>query len=1013
MSTESDTRKSNVLIFFVNGKKIIEANPEPETTLLQYLRRKLFLTGTKLGCGEGGCGACTVMVSRYDRQSSQICHYSVNACLAPVCCMRLICHYSVNACLAPVCSMHGLAVTTVEGIGSIKHGLHPVQDRLARSHGSQCGFCTPGIVMSMYTLLRNEPQPSIAHMEKAFEGNLCRCTGYRPILDGFRTFTKEYCQMGEKCCQNQAYVQNQEEGTSTRLVNGEAYLPVDSTQDPIFPSELQTSDRCDSEYLVFHGERVTWYRPNSLTELLDLKAQFPDAKLVVGNTEIGVEMKFKHMKYPVMIAPTHVPELLTVEHTEQGIRFGGAVTLSQIDNELKSAMEKYPDYKTGVFAAVVEMLRWFAGYQIRNVAAVAGNIITASPISDLNPLFLACGAMLQVQSKANARREVKMDETFFRGYRKTAISQDEILLNILLPFTTKNEYFCGYKQAYRREDDIATVNAGMRVVFEGNTNVVKEFTLAYGGMAVVTVMPTKTMASVVGRSWDDSLVSDVCGSLADELPLSPGAPGGMAEYRRSLTLSFFFKFYLTVLQQLQAKHVPLKSKVPSYFQSATPTFHRDPSKSSQVYQEVAPGQLEQDPVGRPIGHLSGQKQVSGEAVYIDDIPKLHNELYLAFVTSSKAHARILSVDPSEALAMPGVVDYVSHKDVPGHNKWGAVFPDDEEIFASSEVLCQGQIIGAILAEDQVHAQRAAKCVKVEYEELEPIITIKDAIKAGSFYLAPKLLSCGDVDTAFDQADHVIEGESHMGGQEHFYLETHATLAVPCGEDGEMELFVSTQNASETQHVTAEALGLPANRIVVRVKRLGGGFGGKETRSVVFSTPCAVAAHKHGRPVRVMLDRDEDMVMSGGRHPFFAKYKVGFMKTGKIVAADVHLYSNAGMSIDLSSAVMDRAMFHIDNAYKIPNLRVRGYVCRTHTASNTAFRGFGGPQGMMMTEQFVSDVAVTLGMHPSEVRELNLYQEGDRTHYGQELKPCFIRKCFDEVVRLSGFHRRKKDVDIFN
>ncbi|WAR00696.1 XDH-like protein [Mya arenaria] len=886
--------------------------------------------------------------------------------------------------------MHGLAVTTVEGIGSVKHGLHPVQERLAASHGSQCGFCTPGIIMSMYTLLRNNPQPSIATMEKAFEGNLCRCTGYRPILEGFKTLTK----------------------VTSRLVNGETFLPLDSSQDPIFPPELKNTEQYDRDYLVYRGERVTWYRPRTLAELLDLKSQFPDAKLVIGNTEIGIEMMFKQMEYRVLISPSIVPDLGMVEHMDTGIRLGGSVTLTRLDEELKYVVLKYPEHKTRVFSAVIEMLRWFAGHQIRNVAAVAGNIITASPISDLNPLFLACGAMLQVYSKKRNLREVCMNEKFFLGYRKTQMRPDEVLVNITLPFTRKNEYFAGYKQAYRREDDIATVNAGMRVVFEDNTNVIKELSLAYGGMAITTVMPTRTMTEVIGRCWDDWLVDDVCRLLAEEMPLAAGSPGGMVEYRRSLTLSFFFKFYLTVQQQLQTLHIPT-SKVPSCFKSATPVFHKDPSRSSQIFQEVAPGQLQQDPVGRPLGHVSAAKQVTGEAIYIDDIPKYQDELYLAFVTSSKAYANIVSVDPSAALAILGVVDYVGYKDVPGHNRWGAIFPDDEEIFASEQVLCQGQVIGAVIARTKDQAKRAARKVKVEYKELEPIITIKDAIRAGSFHLSPTKLSCGDVEAGFQQADHMLEGESHMGGQEHFYLEGHATLAVPRGEDGEIEMFVSTQNPTEAQMFVARALGVPSNRVVVRVKRIGGGFGGKQSRYAVVSTPCAVAANKLGRPVRVMLDRDEDMVMSGGRHPFLAKYKVGFNDTGKILALELCLYSNGGMSIDLSSAVLEKAIYQCDNAYKIPNMTVTGYVCKTNTPSNTAFRGFGGPQGMMVAEQALAHVAARLGIPTVTIRELNLYQDGDRTHFGQELSPCFIQKCFDDCVQQSDFHRRKKEVDIFN
>ncbi|OWF46006.1 xanthine dehydrogenase-like isoform X2 [Mizuhopecten yessoensis] len=439
-------QQTSSLVFYVNGKKVVDPDPDPETTLLQFLRTKLRLTGTKLGCGEGGCGACTVMVSACDTVSNQVRHFSV------------------NACLAPICSLHGLAITTVEGIGSIKHGLHPVQEKIAKAHGSQCGFCTPGIVMSMYTLLRNITNPSMKDMESAFEGNLCRCTGYRPILEGFKSFTKEACALGTACCRNQTKSNGDSNsdrrtvngsvvstcnGDALALVNGNGFvdhqamtngdnqttdlLPADSTQDPIFPPQLRTSEY-DDQFLYYKGERAVWYRPTSLDQLLELKAVHPTAKLVIGNTEIGVEIKFKNMHYPVMIAPTHIPELRSVVTVGDGILFGASVTLTQLNETLNGAIDTMPEHKTGIFKAIVEMLRWFAGHQIRNVAAIGGNIMTASPISDLNPLFMAAGVMLQVASKGE-RRTIKMDEHFFLGYRRPAVHADEVLVSLTIPFT--------------------------------------------------------------------------------------------------------------------------------------------------------------------------------------------------------------------------------------------------------------------------------------------------------------------------------------------------------------------------------------------------------------------------------------------------------------------------------------------------------------------------------------------------------------------------------------------------
>uniref|UniRef100_A0A3B3VEH9 xanthine dehydrogenase n=1 Tax=Poecilia latipinna TaxID=48699 RepID=A0A3B3VEH9_9TELE len=862
--TDSQNRtSSDELIFFVNGKKIVETNPDPEMTLLTYLRRK-GLTGTKLGCAEGGCGACTVMLSRYQAEPQQL-------------------HYAVNACLAPLCSLHLVAVTTVEGIGSVARKLHP--ERIAKSHGSQCGFCTPGIVMSMYALLRNNPTPSMADVEEAFQ-NLCRCTGYRPILEGYKTFT------------------------------------------------------------MFHGDRTTWLQPESLDELLLLKWKHPDARLVVGNTEV-IEVKFKNMVYPVILAPGFIAELNAVTHTED-------CSLSHMGVVLKEAVQTLPPHQTEVFQAVLEQLRWFAGQQIRNVAAIGGNIMTASPISDLNPVFMAAGCKLTLRDK-------QMDDNFFTGYRKTIVRPQEILLSILIPYSKK--FVSAFKQSPRREDDISIVTAAMSAIFSPGTDTVKDLRLSYGGMAPVTVLAKKTANRLLGQ-WGEELLQEACSSLAEEMSLDPSAPGGMVTYRQTLTLSLFYKFYLTVLQKLRLQGLNVQ-EVSSEYLSATEIYHPETPSSVQVYQQAVPeGQNQDDMVGRPIMHLSAMKQATGEAVYCDDVPLYENELYLALITSTKAH-----------------------------------------------VTCVGHIIGAVVADSQLHAQRAAKAVKIQYEELKPIITIQEAIAAQSFYEPIRTIQNGDLEAGFKQADHILE-EIHMGGQEHFYLETNVTLAVPREEGGEMELFISSQSPSDSQSFVAKALGVPSNRVLVRVKRMGGGFGGKESRTTVLSTVVAVAANLK-RPVRCMLDRDEDMLITGGRHPFYGKYKVGFLQSGKVVALDVAFYSNSGNSMDLSQAIMERALFHMENSYRIPNVRGQGFLCRTNLPSNTAFRGFGGPQGMMVAENWITDVAHSLGRSPEEVRRLNLYLEGESTPYNQILHGLTLDRCWDECLSRSEYEQRRAAADLFN
>uniref|UniRef100_A0A8D0RZ41 Xanthine dehydrogenase/oxidase n=1 Tax=Sus scrofa TaxID=9823 RepID=A0A8D0RZ41_PIG len=989
------TMTADELVFFVNGKKVVEKNADPETTLLAYLRRKLGLRGTKLGCGEGGCGACTVMFSKYDRLQDKIVHFSA------------------NACLAPICSLHHVAVTTVEGIGSTKTRLHPVQERIAKSHGSQCGFCTPGIVMSMYTLLRNQPEPTVEEIEDAFQGNLCRCTGYRPILQGFRTFAKDGgCCGGSgdtpNCCLNQK--KDHKVTLSPSLFNAEEFMPLDPTQEPIFPPELLRLKDTPQKQLRFEGERVTWIQASTLKELLDLKAQHPEAKLVVGNTELGVEMKFKNRLFPVIICPAWIPELNSVEQGLEGISFGAACTLSAVEKTLLDAVAKLPSHKTEVFRGVLEQLRWFAGKQVKAVASIGGNIITASPISDLNPVFMASRAKLTIVSRGT-RRTVPMDHTFFPSYRKTLLGPEEILLSIEIPYSREGEFFSAFKQASRREDDIAKVTCGMRVLFEPGTTQVKELDLCYGGMADRTISALKTTRKQLSQFWNEKLLQDVCAGLAEELSLPPDAPGGMVEFRRTLSLSFFFKFYLTVLQKLGREDPEDCGKLDPTYASATWLFHKDPPANVQLFQEVPKGQSEEDMVGRPLPHLAAALQASGEAVYCDDIPCYENELFLRLVTSTRAHAKIKSIDISEAQKVPGFVCFLSADDIPGSNEIG-IFKD-ETVFVKDKVTCVGHAIGAVVADTPEHAQRAAHGVKVTYEDLPAIITIEDAIKYNSFYESELKIEKGDLKKGFSEADNVVSGELYIGGQEHFYLETHCTIAVPKGEAGEMELFLATQNAMMAQSSVASTLGVPINRILVRVKRIGGGFGGKETRGIGLTVAVALAAYKTGRPVRCMLDRDEDMLMTGGRHPFLARYKVGFMKTGKIVALEVDHYSNAGNSLDLSHGIMERALFHMDNSYKIPNIRGTGRLCKTNLPSNTAFRGFGGPQGMFIAEYWMSEVAVTCGLPAEEVRRKNLYKEGDLTHFNQKLEGFTLPRCWDECLESSQYHARKSEVDKFN
>nr|CAD7437878.1 unnamed protein product [Timema bartmani] len=934
---------------------VVHACSNSFALLALYAETVVRLCGTKLGCGEGGCGACTVMVSRYDRGKKQVIHRSV------------------NACLAPVAAMHGLAVTTVEGIGSTRTRLHAVQKRIVESHGSQCGFCTPGIVMSMYTLLRNTGRPTSEELDTALQGNLCRCTGYRPILEGFRVFTEDWerrqavqysnglvngsCGMGDKCCKVNGTASHEEE----QLFDKSQFVPYDPTQEPIFPPELKMSAQLDLELLIIKGPRSTWYRPTNLEYLLDLKEKFPDltSRIVGGNSEVGVEVKNRKTFFPVLIHPLEISELLSVSRTSFGVRAGAAVTLTNLSHVLKEEIHTQPEYKTRIFQSIVEILHWFAGEQIRNVSAIGGNLMTSSPISDLNQIYLAAGVEIE-----HGLRRIKMDHSFFTGYRRNVVKPNEVLIAINIPYTKQNQYFYAYKQSKRRDDDIAIVNLAVNVEFEAGSTTISDIAVACGGLAATTVLATSVKKSI-GRQWDEETLESIYSALITDLPLSPSAP-----------------VYV------------LPNKL--YFSQAPP------------------GQRADDPVGRTMVHKSAQKQATGEAVYCDDIPHYENELYLTLVLSSQAHALIKSIDASKALEIDGTVAFFCARDIPDKlNRYGMV--NDEEIFASKEVTCQGQVIGAIVAKNQLIGQQAAKLVNVEYEVLDDVIvTLEDAIEKKSYFPgSPTKLTRGDIDQAFAESDHQICGEVRIGGQEHFYLETQTCIAVPKGEDDELELFCSTQNPTELQKFVAESLGILIHKVVCRVKRMGGGFGGKESRSPLVALPVALAAHRLNRPVRCMLDRDEDMMITGTRHPFLGRYKVAFTKEGKLIGCDIQIYSNGGHTMDLSFPILQRAMFHFSNAYFIPNVRVNGYICKTNIPSNTAFRGFGAPQGMFFGENMIRDVAIFLRKDPLEIAGLNLLKEGEKTHYNQAIVNCSLRRCWDECLQRANFTARKVEVDNFN
>jgi xanthine dehydrogenase molybdopterin binding subunit/xanthine dehydrogenase small subunit len=851
--------------FQLNGQPV-RVEGDTYTTLLDFLRAR-GLTGAKEGCAEGECGACTVVM--VGTRGGRTVYTPVNSCLM----------------LLPMAA--GQEILTVEALAGTGD-LHPVQQSMVECGGSQCGYCTPGFIMSMFA----DHYDAGAHN---VHGNLCRCTGYRPIASAAA----------------QAGTEDAPDAWTERLMR---------------PAPPVAEATCRG-----------FARPTSLFAAFQLFRDHPGAQWIAGGTDLVVEANLRLRRYPFLISLEAITELRVISETSSAIEIGAGVPLSEIDGLPR------------------EFVDLFASPLIRNRATLGGNLATASPIGDSAPLLLVMDAQLRLAS-ARGERTLPLQE-FFLSYRKTALEAGELIVSVILPKPLPDTLRF-YKAAKRRMDDISTVAAAFAIGADG------QLRMAYGGVAPVPlrVNPEEPLARTLQP------ISDHRGS---------------AEYRLALAQSLFDKFLSGAGDRLLSPaHVVER---------------RDAAKQRR-------------PASTP--HESGRAHVTGAALYTDDLlSRFPNCLHAWPVIASYAHATLESLDLTPALEEPGVVATLGASDVPGQGNSGAN-RHDEPLFPT-DVMHHRQPVAWVLGESLDAAQRGAARVIARYSELPPILTIDDAIANNSFHSGPHRLTRGDAQSALPRSSYRLSGELRIGGQEHFYIETQCALAW-LDEAGGVSLHSSTQHPSETQEIVARVLGLPRNQVTVECLRMGGAFGGKEVQANPYAAIAALGAWKTRRPVRVRLPRVLDMALTGKRHPFLARFEAGFGDDGRIQALTVALFSDAGWSLDLSDPIAWRALFHLDNAYYIPNFEASATVCCTHKTSQTAFRGFGGPQGMLVIEDVLDRIARMLGLPPEVVRERNLYREGHTTHYGQQVKDASrIATIWSQLLESSAFHQRRNEIANFN
>ncbi len=614
------------------------------------------------------------------------------------------------------------------------------------------------------------------------------------------------------------------------------------------------------------------------------------------------------------------------------------------------------------------ILRRFGSPQIRHLATIGGNLVNASPIADSLPLLYVLDAQLETTGPQGLRR-IPVDK-FYLGYKQLDLGPTELLAAVHVPLPRADEDLKLYKVSKRRDLDISTVTAGMWYRVENDSIVAARF--AAGGVGPTVLRLPRAEAYVCGLPCSETTFHEAGRIARQEVrPITDVAPA------RSIDPNWWKICF--------AKHTSIDEL------TAMPSF------------------------GRSLPHDSARGHVTGEAHYVEDLPRRQDELCVDFVGAPCASGAITSVDLAAARQVPGIVAVLTHRDLPGKNRFGPIL-EDEPFLVEDEVHYLGQPVVVIAGVSREITRKARALVKFGVVPRSPLLTIDAAIAADSFLGPERRIVRGDVDRALAAAPYQRRGVFESNGQEQFYFESQASLALP-EEQGQLRVICSTQNPSETQAVVAAALGLRLHEVVCQCKRMGGGFGGKETQSAIPAVMAALVAQTTRRPARIVLTKSDDMQLTGKRHAYKTWYRVGFDAQGRILAASFDFVSNGGAFADLSTSVMERTMLHVDNAYYLPAISIRGRIARTNLPPNTAFRGFGGPQSIVVIENVMQEMAQTLGIDALDVRRANVYRDGDAsrqlTPYGQIVRDHVLEELFDTLAETSDYRRRMQLVEQHN
>ena len=824
-------------------------------------------------------------------------------------------------------------------------------EALASNHGVQCGFCSPGMVMSAYCCSSKKSECiEMTDIEDCLQGNLCRCTGYRPILEAFEKHG----------------------------MKPESQVDDDKRGGGPGPKEVLSLHFVDDN--AHH-----YFMPKSLIEVRAIQTRFKKTKFLQGNTG-WYQQSMPCSSDDSMAAATEsctihlgmVEEIKQIIIASKGVYLGAGVTLSHALSSLKNVPFCQP---------FVKALESLGSVQVRNQATVGGSIHWNHPSNDLKPLFRVYNCQVKYDQK-----------DCYQPFETLSRTEEGLVTDIFIPNPGLNwrGIFC--KKSSRKSFDLALLN--MAALFCLENQVIKDIRIIFGGCIstdeeVQPASPNETMRYLKGRQISSESFNS---SSAEEELLS----SLMKDFNGNQTRSRIALYFITKLFEGRGKEKDKNKR-----KSSRQVFKEDQVDGTMV-------------VHKSIPHIWGKDLALGKAGFVNDILPQPKELQLILIQSQAPYANFCIQNMSEVLQCPGVVGAVTAEDIPKQqNYWGLMFKD-ERVFASGIVEYHGQVIGGLLCDDQQLGQKALAKLKIEYQHLSPhVLNLKHAKEVLNIDLESLESFGGSIslvrkqDSELKSDDLELSGTLRIGGVEHFYMEPHTVLAIPGTEKEELVLHFSTQEVCKVQEQLAFVTGLPMHKIIVKNKRAGGAFGGKERMHVALIA--AVAARKYQRPVRLGLSRKEDMEISGQRSESMIDYKVKVDKSsGVITAADFVAFCNAGISADLSIPWILMLMMRIDGGYTLRHFNGQGKAVRTNSPSNTAFRGFGGPEGAIYAETIMDRIASELNLPVLSVKYANLTREGDLLHYGQSrVRGCTLEQCWQECLEKSHYALKEEAIIAFN